>query len=62
MVGAMSPHTIDKEDYRSENKFPPLPVLAEAGNGINLLFEVEYKTLPVLGTVKWKWSGIICIR
>ena len=44
------------------HKFPPLPVLAEAGNRINLLFEVEYKTLPVLRTVRWKWSEFICIR
>ena len=32
---------IDKKDYRSETIFKPLPVLAETGNGINLLFEVE---------------------
>ena len=36
--------TIDKKRLQIGNKFPPLRVLAEAGNGIDLLFEVEYKT------------------
>ena len=53
---------IDKIKTIDRKKFPPLPLLAKAGNGINLLFEVEYKTLPVLRTARWKWSEIICIR
>ena len=52
----------NKFPNKTKNKFPPLPVLAEAGNGINLVFEVEYETLPVLRTARWNWSGIICIR